>query len=46
MQAKTLGELKASNYTSLSVKEELRKMGLHFVLVDLVNIVNLRLIDE
>lgn len=25
MQAKTLGELKASNYTSLSVKEELRK---------------------
>lgn len=25
MQAKTLGELKATNYTSLSVKEELRK---------------------
>ncbi len=25
MQAKTLGELKASNYTSLSVKDELRK---------------------
>lgn len=25
MQAKTLGQLKASNYTSLSVKEELRK---------------------
>ncbi len=25
MQAKTLGELKASNYTSISVKEELRK---------------------
>ncbi len=29
MQAKTLGELKASNYSSLSVKDELRKNLIH-----------------